>query len=119
MINNLTNFTCVEDQEAYDAYCLYLMGVLEELIREVDVQHSDIRQQHSDIRQQHSDIRQQHSDIRQQHSDMDSLINVLKEIVKMTEELKGLFSPIDLNEAITEEELIDEMMVINDQKYEV
>jgi|GWRWMinimDraft_12_1066020.scaffolds.fasta_scaffold49143_3 hypothetical protein len=24
---------------------------------------------------------------------------------------------IDLNEAITEEELIDEMMVINDQKY--
>jgi septal ring factor EnvC (AmiA/AmiB activator) len=83
MINSLTNFTCVEDQEAYDAYCLCLMGVLEELIREVDVQHSDIRQQHSDIRQQ--------------HSDMDSLINVLKdqqtEIVKMAEELKGLFSP--------------------------
>jgi hypothetical protein len=43
MINNLTNLTCVEDQEAYDAYCLYLMGVLEELIREVDVQHSEIR----------------------------------------------------------------------------
>jgi hypothetical protein len=79
MINNLTNFTCVEDQEAYDAYCLYLVGVLEELIREVDVQHSDIRQQHSDIRQQ--------------HSDMGSLINVLNEIVEMTEELKGLFSP--------------------------
>ena len=72
MINNLTNFTCVEDQEAYDAYCLYLVGVLEELIREVDVQHSDIRQQ---------------------HSDMGSLINVLNEIVEMTEELKGLFSP--------------------------
>ena len=97
MINSLTNFTCVEDQEAYDAYCLYLMGVLEELIREVDVQHSDIRQHHSDIRQQLSDIRQHHSYIRQQLLDMDSLINVLKdqqtEIVKMTEELKGLFSP--------------------------
>jgi hypothetical protein len=67
MINNLGK--TVEDTT--DGHCLYLMGVLEELIREVDVQHSEIKQQHSEIKQQHTEIKQQYNEI-------DFLIKVLK-----------------------------------------
>ena len=43
-------------EDTADGHCLYLMGVLEELIREVDVQHSEIKQQHTEIKQQYNEI---------------------------------------------------------------
>jgi DNA-binding transcriptional regulator GbsR (MarR family) len=88
MINNLGK--TVEDTT--DGHCLYLMGVLEELIREVDVQHSEIKQQHSEIKQQHSEIKQQHTEIKQQYNEIDFLIKVLKNqqdcIESNTQEIK-------------------------------
>ena len=75
-----------DGSEEWTEHTWHLVGVLEELIREVDLQHAEIREQHAEIREQHAEIREQHAEIREQHAEireqhakMDTLIQELKD----------------------------------------